>query len=1005
MAEETPMFAVPESKVYTQKQKQIIIQKMLEEANKQPQLVISASHISIFSYEEMKKTAICAITKASADPEHSTVNDPRLGVIGSERCATCQSIDCTGHYGIIHFELPIYNPMFMRTIVKILNCVCNQCGHLLATKEVMEAKGFLRLGSEKRLTELEKHSKGLVCSHTHKEENILACTPNKTYITTGLDDADQITYKGPSGPEVMPISKVFTILDNIPQEDAALLSFSGTSRPVNMIMQAILVNSPISRPPTYENGSVNQDPMTKAYIKIIESNNQVKALLARGDTLGTKTHTAAIFRKIKGMIQSDTTKKYNRNAMSIRQMIQGKDALMRGMLMGKRGDFCGRTVLSPDPSLKFGQISLPYSWAPFLTKTVRVFSHNKRAIEALLGAGRIISITPSRGQYKGLRVSVKEGKSYEIHEGDKVTRWLQEGDRVVFNRQPTLTKYSMMSYEVVFWNRLTIGLHLSYTPPSNADFDGDEGNIWAPQDIKVEAEVLEVMDVCKNLMSNTQNRPVTGIVYDGITSAFLTSITEKIPMSLFTQAVMLMTNTSALPSLPSRLKRYGISFPGYTLGTSPESESSLSRDLETPVLSPGESEGLAIKGREPAYTTIKMKELYSSDPTARGIRTSVFSGGAQPTREELDAMTPEERLRFEVTQEDLDKAILSEQDRAKYRRILYGDVEVMIPGKALFSALLPEDFYYQKGEVTIIDGVLLEGRITKEHVGATHRSIVQDIFNIYGSQRTVDFLTDASFVLRHFLDWKGLSVGAGDCRMPERAEKEVRLEIAKNKVQVEALSVPTSDPLEKENNEKKIKEIIGSIRGVGAKIAKETMSSNQNAVGLMVKDTGGGAKGEIFNVGQMFGAVGQQFYRGERLQPTLTGGTRCLPAFDEGDTDIRAHGFCENSFWKGLTPEELFFIQAGGREGLMDTALKTSETGNLQRQLEKAFESLVIWPDGSARNISGILFQQCFGGDGLDIGRLMKVSTPGYDKLSSFIDIKSTVARLNIKKGFIPVKG
>jgi len=153
---------------------------------------------------------------------------------------------------------------------------------------------------------------------------------------------------------------------------------------------------------------------------------------------------------------------------------------------------------------------------------------------------------------------------------------------------------------------------------------------------------------------------------------------------------------------------------------------------------------------------------------------------------------------------------------------------------------------------------------------------------------------------------------------------------------------------------------------------------------------------------QIFADFAQQFLRGQRLETKITGGTRCLPAFDENDPDIRAHGYCEHSFWEGLTPEEWFFTMAGGREGLIDTSQKTSETGDIQRKLIKSMENLAVAYDGSMRNISGTIIQYACGDDGFDTTRLMKVNSSDHDSLASFIDFRALALDLNAQAGWIP---
>ena len=133
------------------------------------------------------------------------------------------------------------------------------------------------------------------------------------------------------------------------------------------------------------------------------------------------------------------------------------------------------------------------------------------------------------------------------------------------------------------------------------------------------------------------------------------------------------------------------------------------------------------------------------------------------------------------------------------------------------------------------------------------------------------------------------------------------------------------------------------------------------------------------------GSVGQQYYRGKRLKATITGGTRLLPSYDPGDENPEAHGFIPQSLYTGLTPEGLFFLQAD-REGLLDTALKTSETGSMQHRMIKAFENIIVGYDGAIRNTVGTLFSPIYNASS-DVSQMVTVDTLGKENFTSFMDL------------------
>lgn len=892
-----PLLSEPENAVnITKKQRDEILTETAKKEAELPLLTINKSSISLYSWTEMQKIAgSIRVTNVNMSGLGS-VNDPRMGVVSlNHSCQYCSQIDCPGHYGLIEFgqNHAIYNPVYIREVVSVLTCVCNDCGGLLITEDLIQQQGFALLSYDKRLSAMEAYCKDHECLRKKPQIGkgaLVPCAKNPTFITTDIKEKGEITYKLPEKGNKkvtkddasfpMPIDLVISILDRISDHDAKLLGFPAGSHPRNMIMRGILVPPLIARTPVYEGGAIHHDQITHAYITIMR-----KVI-----NLGKPGSSVELYTAIKQLIFKTEGKKMGmKQFLSIVERIQGKSALLRGLLMGKRNNYCGRTVAGPDPSLVYGQIRLPEIWAPVLTKKETVTNFNIHHLTSLLESGKITHITPKSN---GLRRFYNPKYRYILKIGDKVDRWLMNGDRVVINRQPTLHRQSMMGYEVVLSYQLTIGLHLSYTSPMNCDFDGDENNTWSPQDFEVEAETEILLNVKENIMSQEQNRPIMGLVMNSISGAYLLTKDDIIlDDDLFAELLTLVVNQSALQTLYARLIKYGVH---------PRS------------------------------------------------------------------------------------------------------------GKAVFSAMMPEDFYYNHKGVLIIEGILISGRLTKSHVGASHRSIIQELYKKYGSQRTADFFTDAPWVIGKWLIEYGFSVGlhdminlAEDPITGEEYDRNKRVldeELAKIYVQLEALGPKLDDRIEEEFRQRQINNLVNVAQGIGIRLADEVLSKD-NSIGIMT-EKGAGTKGGSANIGQMMGSVGQQFYRGQRLKPHLSGGRRILPTYDLDDNNPEANAFIPVSFFTGLNPEGLFFLQAGGREGLLDTSLKTADTGSMQHRMGKAFENIIIGYDGSVRNTIGTMFSPMYN-SGYDISEMISVNVEGKTDFSSFIDIKSMVAELNTQAGWV----
>ncbi|CAH6419044.1 DNA-directed RNA polymerase subunit RPB1 [uncultured virus] len=1017
-----PVLSQPENAVtITKKERDEILTETANREAALPLLTIIKSAISLYSWEDMQRIAgPIRVTNLNLQGNGS-VNDPRMGVVSlNVSCQYCSQIDCAGHYGLIEYRAPIYNPIVIREIVSVLTCVCNDCGGLLINEDVMRNQKFTQLPYDKRLAAMENYCKqDMLCLRQKPAIGggaIVPCSRNPTFVTTDIKEKGEITYKIPQQgtkkatkedpTHIMPIERVIDILDRISDTDARLLGFARGDHPRNMIMKGILVPPVIARPPVYEGGAIHHDQLTHMFLTI-----QRKVMDIANGKPGA---VSELYTSVKQLIFKTEGKRMGmREFLSIIERIQGKQALLRGLLMGKRVNWCGRTVAGPDPSLRFGEIRIPEIWAPVLTKKIKVTEFNIHNLTALLEAGRITHITSKR---TGLRKFYDARFQYRLQIGDIVERWLQNGDRIVVNRQPTLHRQSMMAYIVVLGHQLTIGLHLSYTTPMNCDFDGDENNAWNPQDFEVEAEVDTLMNVINNVMSAEQNKPIMGLVMNSVSGAYLltkpdaiekdATINEKpvadilkraTNVDLLQMTIRQLQNHNNLATLV--IREYFAELLNLISKVAQREDLPILRNIRTQRGSPDDPVDANLIVEAITLATNIIDRTQEAGETLVQIYRTLNDQGKIITGTRIDDDLFAELLTLITDQRPL---------ATLYQRLVKYGVHPR-SGQAIFSAMLPENFYYNQKGVLILEGILVSGQLKKSHVGSSHRSIIQELWKNYGAQRTANFFTDAPWVINKWLIERGFSVGMLDCvnleidkQTGEEYDKNKRIleqELAKIYVQLEALGGKLNDPIEESFRQRQINNLVNIANGIGLRLAKDALSGD-NSIGVMT-DQGAGTKGGIANIGQMFGAVSQQYYHSQRLQPTITNRTRLLPAYDENDNNPEANAFIPVSFFTGLSAEGLFFLQAGGREGLLDTALKTAETGSMSHRMIKAFENIIIGYDGSIRNTIGTMFSPMYN-SGYDIAEMVAVETKGKADFSSFIDLRSTIAELNVQRGWVP---
>ncbi|MGM0399537.1 MAG: DNA-directed RNA polymerase subunit A', partial [Halobacteriota archaeon] len=236
----------------------------------------------------------------------------------------------------------------------------------------------------------------------------------------------------------------------------------------------------------------------------------------------------------------------------------------------------------------------------------------------------------------------------------------------------------------------------------------------------------------------------------------------------------------------------------------------------------------------------------------------------------------------------------------------------------------------------------------------------------YGRTRARILINEISGIAVRSIMHFGFSIAIDDETIPGEAQEQIdeAIENAYDRVQelietyergeLESLPGRTID----ETLEMKIMQTLGKARDSAGDIAEDHFAEDNPAV-IMARS---GARGSMLNLTQMAGAVGQQAVRGERINRGYE--DRTLSHFKPNDLSSEAHGFVENSYTGGLTPKEFFFHAMGGREGLVDTAVRTSKSGYLQRRLINALSELETQYDGTVRDTSDTIVQFEFGEDG-----------------------------------------
>ena len=301
--------------------------------------------------------------------------------------------------------------------------------------------------------------------------------------------------------------------------------------------------------------------------------------------------------------------------------------------------------------------------------------------------------------------------------------------------------------------------------------------------------------------------------------------------------------------------------------------------------------------------------------------------------------------------------------------------------------------------VIIKNGEIIQGRIDSKIMNSGTRGLIHIVFNDYGYKVCKQVLDDLQNIVTRFLLLTGFSVGIGDLVANKETDDQINKIIVNTKKQVSKLNTHVHKQIFEntvsENKEaefeKKVNNLLNKAISEAGKVGLKSLSFDNRMTNMV----SAGSKGKIINIAQMIACLGQQNVDGKRIPSSYN--ERTLPNFSKYDISPESKGFVESSFIQGLKPHEFYFHAMGGREGLIDTAVKTSETGYIQRKLIKAMEDLKVYYDLSVRNAYGNIIQFIYGEDGMDY---IKIENQQTDLLNNSFEKMEKIFKFSVKENY-----
>ena len=833
-----------------------------------------------------------------------------------------------GHFGFIKLVLPVLHIGYLKFIIHILQVICKSCSRILLPEK--DRRAFLQelrrpnidnlrrtQICKKIFKEARKSSKCDKCGSlngkvkrngsgpmkiTHekfshydsskaaKKQPPMAKTQFERSFETAKKNVGDLDRNLKKALDDLNPLRILNLFEKINAPDCELLGMNPTEGRPEMFIWRYLPVSPVClRPTVPQEGSTTEDDITSKISDIVHINNLIIKGLEKGERIATLMEQWDFLQaQIAMLVNSESpgvTPPGQYVAMrGLCQRLKGKQGRFRGNLSGKRVDFSGRTVISPDPNLAVDEVAIPEHIAKTMTFPERISQYNIEEMRkaVLNGArkwpGANYLIKSSLGIKTLLRFGNHWRQAESLKVGDIVERHLVDGDVVLFNRQPSLHKLSIMAHRVRVRPSRTFRLNECVCTPYNADFDGDEMNVHVPQTEEARAEALELMGVKHNLATPRNGEPIIAAIQDFITGAYILSSKDKF----------------------------------YDRKTFANICSYMVEGIEQIDLPP------------PAI--IKPVMLWTGK--------QIFNVLLRPNKScnvriNLDAPCREYRS----------------------------------------NPATPRDLNDKDSWLCIRNSEIMCGVMDKSTIGVGKKeSVFFSILRDFGDDAALGAMNRLARLISRYLTGQAFSIGIGDVQPGEKLTQLKQLLIEQAYTECDDLIQKRGEGILKKSGganedqtlENKISGILSRVR----QQAGEHCFSELNKLNSAMLMATCASKGSAINVAQMVAVVGQQIINQERVQEGFQ--DRTLPHFPKYARQPPSKGFVRNSFYTGLSPNEFFFHAMSGREGLVDTAVKTAETGYMSRRLMKSLEDLSIAYDNTVRNSTGAVIQYQYGDDKLD---------------------------------------
>ncbi|KAH0575548.1 DNA-directed RNA polymerase subunit [Spironucleus salmonicida] len=1001
---------------------------------------ISETNFSLYTPEQAKEMSVAQISiQDSKDKDGNFIlngiYDPRLGV-SRETCKICNKryLDCQGHLGHIELQQIVYNPLTYGFAVKIFKTQCQSCHKLritdknlliFTTKFACIRAGLISIAQDAQEMSEDQLNKAItmaedvllqnpIYQQTQMLEQLYQQTIKELFSSKGkcphcknisaklieqkcvkifrVDLEEAAIDLNTDGKEkdtsytfILP-GQVLEEIEFCFQNHNKLMTFIFGQEfiPSSLFLKNLLVLPNKLRQIQFLNGREAANQISSNLAKIVQANNGIGVGNDKNQLFYQVVQLQLLVNSYIDSSYSETNQ-----LQGIKQRLEKKTGLFRQNIQGKRVNFAARSVISPDINLSTTEIGIPDYFAKTLTFPEPVNQYNLEYLQSLVKNGKNYPGANMIEFSYGKRIDLTNLSNEQLEAQSKllaqfepqttvfVHRHVMPGDPMIFNRQPSLHRLSMLVHRarILPGHSKTIRFHYANCNGYNADFDGDEMNVHMPQSYLQVADALQIALNDEHYISSTGGNPQRGLIQDSVVGGILlTKLDSFYDSNKFQQLCWVGCSHISREQSSITLKNKIELLQGKNKVTNANPFSAMT---DTKFIGTYDGEKvLRSNGDNFGYLADDFNLLYCSQEK---VSKDNYCQKILVLDNQAEIILPQPAIMFPgpiYTGKQVVSVLLSLLCKDQFINIKSGNT-------------LPASTWGIHGKVEcqtqVINNELVTGLIDKKHIAAAANGLTHSIQEIFGGLSAGMFLTAYGRLTAFILQQRGFTCSLEDMILTHTADQN-RTNIYNSMTQIglnsskQFLNSDTNDivalkaglqyELQKDNKAGARYDSVmqGSAMDITSQLAsachpsKLTTTLPRNSLAFMILT---GAKGSSVNLQMITSCLGQQSLEGRRVPMTVTGRTiPCYRPFD--NIDFLPGGYVYDRFLTGIRPQSFFFHHQAGREGLIDTAVKTATSGYFQRCIVKSVEGLTVRYDGSVRDADGSIVQKLYGGDGLD---------------------------------------